>query len=52
MTTPHAAASTGTKARDEITNILRRFGCESIGFERQTSEHVDGVERENFGNRC
>ena len=33
MTTPYGPARTGTKGRDEITKILRRFGCESIGFE-------------------
>ena len=32
MSTPYAAATTGTKAREEITKILRRFGCEEIGF--------------------
>ena len=29
---PYASASAGQRARDEITKILRRFGCESIGF--------------------
>ena len=32
MTTPYASATTGRKARDEITKVLRRFGCEEIGF--------------------
>ena len=32
MSIPYASASTGTKAREEITKILRRFGCESVGF--------------------
>jgi len=32
MTVPYESASTGVKARDEITKVLRRFGCESIGF--------------------
>jgi hypothetical protein len=32
MTTPYAKATSGTKAREEITKVLRRFGCESIGF--------------------
>jgi hypothetical protein len=31
-TTPYASATSGTKARDEITKVLRRLGCESIGF--------------------
>lgn len=30
--TPYADATSGAKARDEISKILRRFGCESIGF--------------------
>jgi hypothetical protein len=29
---PYASATSGTKAREEITKILRHFGCESIGF--------------------
>jgi len=29
---PYASATTGTKAREEISKVLRRFGCESIGF--------------------
>lgn len=29
---PYASASSGAAARDEITKLLRRFGCESVGF--------------------
>jgi hypothetical protein len=29
---PYAAATSGQKAREEITKILRQFGCESVGF--------------------
>lgn len=29
---PYAHASSGAQARDEITKILHRFGCESVGF--------------------
>jgi hypothetical protein len=29
---PYAGATTGTKAREEISKILRQFGCESVGF--------------------
>jgi hypothetical protein len=29
---PYASATSGTKAREEITKVLRRMGCESIGF--------------------
>lgn len=32
MTVPYAGSSTGVKARDEITKLLQRFGCESVGF--------------------
>jgi len=32
MNTPYENATTDTKARAEITKILRRFGCEAIGF--------------------
>lgn len=32
MKVPYSSATTGTKARGEIVNILRRFGCESVGF--------------------
>jgi hypothetical protein len=30
--TPYSEASSGVAARDEITRLLRRFGCEQIGF--------------------
>jgi hypothetical protein len=30
--TPYASASAGVRAREEITKVLRRFGCEEIGF--------------------
>src|SRR5262245_11679719 len=29
---PYSGASSGAAARDEITKILSRFGCESVGF--------------------
>lgn len=32
MTVPYEGATTGNKARDEIVKVLRRFGCESVGF--------------------
>lgn len=37
--TPYADATSGIKARDEITKILRRFGCESIGFMDDFRDH-------------
>ena len=39
MSVPYAAATTGVKAREEITKILRRFGCESIGFMDDFEQH-------------
>lgn len=30
--TPYETATSGENARAEITKILRRFGCESVGF--------------------
>ena len=39
MTTPYASASSGASARDEITKILRRFGCESVGFMDDFDKH-------------
>jgi len=32
MSVPYAGATSGMKARDEITKTLQRFGCESVGF--------------------
>lgn len=32
MTVPYAGATSGMKARDELTKTLQRFGCESVGF--------------------
>lgn len=32
MSIPYAGATSGVKARDEITKMLQRFGCESVGF--------------------
>lgn len=29
---PYASATSGASARDEVTKLLRRFGCESVGF--------------------
>lgn len=39
MTVPYAEASSGGKARDEIVKLLRRFGCESVGFMDNFEEH-------------
>lgn len=32
MRVPYENATSGMKARDELTDILRRFGCENVGF--------------------
>lgn len=32
MGVPYEEATSGAKARDEIVKLLRRFGCESVGF--------------------
>jgi hypothetical protein len=32
MNIPYASAISGTKAREETIKVLRRMGCESIGF--------------------
>jgi hypothetical protein len=36
---PYESAHTGAAARDEITKILRRFGCESVGFMDDFDKH-------------
>lgn len=39
MSTPYASASSGANARNEITKLLRRFGCESVGFMDDFDKH-------------
>jgi hypothetical protein len=36
---PYASATTGAAAREEITKLLRRFGCESVGFMDDFADH-------------
>src|SRR5947209_660836 len=36
---PYAGATSGATARDEITKVLRRFGCESVGFMDDFDKH-------------
>ena len=36
---PYASATSGTVARAEITKLLRRFGCESVGFMDDFADH-------------
>lgn len=39
MTVPYEGAQSGVSARDEISKILRRFGCSSIGFMDNFEKH-------------
>ena len=39
MSVPYASSSAGAAARDEIIKILRRFGCESVGFMDDFDNH-------------
>ena len=39
MTSVPYADATGGSARDEITKILRRFGCEAVGFMDDYTKH-------------
>jgi hypothetical protein len=39
MTTPYARATSGQAARGEITKLLLRFGCQSIGFMDDYEDH-------------
>jgi hypothetical protein len=36
---PYASATSGEAARTEITKILRKFGCESVGFMDDFEKH-------------
>jgi hypothetical protein len=38
-TVPYQGAQSGAAARDEITKILRGFGCESVGFMDDFERH-------------
>lgn len=39
MSVPYASAISGQRAREEITKILRRFGCDEIGFYDAFDKH-------------
>jgi hypothetical protein len=39
VTVPYESATSGAAARDEITKLLRRMGCESVGFMDDFAEH-------------
>jgi hypothetical protein len=39
LSVPYQTATTGKAAREEITKVLRRFGCEKIGFMDDLEKH-------------
>lgn len=39
QTVPYESATSGAAARDEITKLLRRLGCESVGFMDNFDKH-------------
>ena len=39
-TVPYENATSGAAARDEVTKLLRRFGCDSVGFMDLFDEHA------------
>jgi hypothetical protein len=39
MSIPYASATSDMRAREEIRKILSRFGCESIGFMDDNTQH-------------
>jgi hypothetical protein len=39
MTIPYASATSGSRAREEVIKILRRFGCEKTGFMDDDAKH-------------
>lgn len=48
---PYSSATSGTAARDEITKILRRFGCSNVGFMDDYERHEVLLAFEHRGNR-
>lgn len=40
LTVPYQNATSGAQARDEVTRILRRFGCTNVGFMDKFDEHA------------
>lgn len=49
MGTPYARATSGVSARDEITKLLRRFGCSSVGFMDNYEDHEVLLQFEHRG---
>lgn len=48
---PYANATSGVAARTEITNVLRKFGCSSIGFMDDFANHEVLLAFEHRGNK-
>jgi len=48
---PYSGATSGAAARDEITKILRRFGCSNVGFMDDYERHEVLLAFEHRGNR-
>lgn len=48
---PYSSATSGASARDEITKILRRFGCSNVGFMDDYERHEVLLAFEHRGNR-
>jgi hypothetical protein len=51
-TVPYENATSGAAARDEITKILRRFGCESVGFMDDFDDHSVLLAFKHRGRSC
>lgn len=51
MPVPYENATGGASAREEITKILRRFGCTSVGFMDDYDKHEVLLAFEHRGNR-
>lgn len=40
VSVPYEQATSGAAARDELTKVLQRFGCESVGFMDDFADHA------------
>jgi hypothetical protein len=49
MAIPYAAATSGRRARDEITKTLLRLGCEKIAFGDEFDKHEIWVQFKHRG---
>ena len=39
MGIPYSSATSGNRAREEVVKVLRRFGCEKVGFMDDHAKH-------------